>query len=245
MLQTVTARPPHGYDGAPSMASYTLRRIHADILSATLKPGQKLTSAELTSRYAVGLSPLREALCQLAGSGLVVLESQRGFHVAPVSTADLADVIASRRWLEPHALGLSMDHADAAWRIRVNAALQRFTGVAAKAGDQRPISGDWQQIHRDLHFTLISACASPTLIQFCSHLYDRFDRYRRLAIPTQSLMASTALDHGDIACAAVAGQRELALRLLQRHIDEIAAVVAANFTAELAARHSCSSRSST
>jgi len=230
-----------GCHGAPSLASYTLRRIRTDILSGVLPPGHKLSSAEMVAAYGVGLSPLREALCQLVGSGLVVQESQRGFHVAPVSQADLADVVVSRRWLESHALGLSIAHGGADWRAAVRAALGRFNQVAAQAGDLRPIDPDWQQIHRALHATLISACGSPTLLQFCAHLYDRFDRYRRLTVATQALMASTALDHDDIAGAALAGERDLAVGLLQRHVDEIAEVVVAGF----AARYSCSSSAST
>lgn len=87
----------NSYGSSFSKASEALRRMRADIVAGALKPDQKLSFKYLVSRYGVGTSPLREALCQLAGQGLVDLESQRGFRLAPVSKADLMDVISLRR----------------------------------------------------------------------------------------------------------------------------------------------------
>jgi DNA-binding GntR family transcriptional regulator len=168
-------------------------------------------------------------LSQLVGTGLVTLESQRGFRVAPVSRADLQDVVAIRRWAELHALELSTMRGDETWRAQVRTTLDHFIHVAAKAGDPRPINQDWQEIHRRLHFAMIGACNSPTLIRFCAQIYDRFDRYRRIAIPAQAFMAGTAGDHGDIASAALAGEHDKARFLLERHLDDIAEVVMAKF----------------
>lgn len=231
-------RPPPmaAYDDTHSKASAVLRRLRADIVSGALPPGQKLHLRKLVERYGVGTSPLREALCQLIGEHLVVLRSQRGFSVAPVSAADLADVIASRRHAEIYALGLSVEKGDARWRERVQRATEAFSTVAAKAGDPRPIDEHWERIHREYHFALIGACDSPILLGFCKSLYHRFDRYRRIAVPAQSFMASTARDHRAIAEAAIAGNREYAQKLLAEHIDDIAEVVAANFPAVDTAR---------
>jgi DNA-binding GntR family transcriptional regulator len=203
--------------------------LRRDIVSGRLAPGQKLSFGLLTAMYEVGASPLREALCLLVGRGLVVLESQRGFHVAPVSSEDLADVIAVRRHIEIYALGLSIGRGDDAWRRHVREATAQFSRVAAKVGDPRPIDEEWQVIHRRYHFALIEACNSPTVLEFCKQIYDRFDRYRRLTVPTQSFQAGPARDHQEIAEAAIGGEREKAQGLLRRHIGDIADVVATNF----------------
>ncbi len=219
-------RPPP--DDA-SKAAGTLRRLRIDIVSGQLAPGAKLSFGPLTARYRVGLSPLREALCQLVGGGLVTLESQRGFRVAAVSPAELADLVAVRRHIEVHAFGLSIRQGDTAWRAQLQAATARFAHVAAKAGDRRPIDEDWQQLHRAFHFALIGACRSPMLLQFCQQIYDCFDRYRRLAVPAQSFMAGPARDHHELTAAALSGDDARGQLLLQRHLDDIAEVVVANF----------------
>lgn len=228
------SRPP-ALRTDPSKASHTLRRLRSDIVAGVLAPGQKLSFKLLTANYQVGLSPLREALCQLVGHGLVTLESQRGFRVAPVSLADLEDVVAVRKLMEVYAFGLSVERGNAPWRAGLHAAHERFALVAAKAGDPRPINEVWEVAHRDFHFALIGACGSPSLLGFCHRIYDRFDRYRRIAIPRQSFMANIARDHAEMTEAAVAGHKDEAQVLLQNHLRQIAEVVSENFRRDRAA----------
>jgi DNA-binding GntR family transcriptional regulator len=218
--------------------------MRTDILAGALQPGQKLAFEFLTARYAIGVSPIREALSQLVGSGLVVLESQRGFRVAPVSREDLLDVAATRGHVELYALGLSVERGGEPWRKEMQQALQDFLRIAARVGDQRAISEEWQEIHRNFHFALIGACGSPILLEICGRIYDRFDRYRRLAIPTQSHMAGTAGDHKALTALALDGKREQAQALLKRHIEDIAEVVIANFPPDRPLREPCAPPSS-
>lgn len=53
---------------------------------------------DLTNRYKVGLSPIREALHRLLGEGCVQSVGQRGFTVPPLSRQDLEDITALRRF---------------------------------------------------------------------------------------------------------------------------------------------------
>jgi DNA-binding GntR family transcriptional regulator len=214
---------------APSISEFAFRRLRADILSTELKPGAKLPFYLLTKMYGVGVSPLRDALARLAGDGLVVVSSQKGYWVAPVSVADLKDVSAMRRSLELMALNLAIDLGDDHWRERVRAAYQEFCKVKQRVGDEAPITEDWEWRHRGFHLTLLSACGSPTLLRFCEQIHDRFHRYRRLALPTRSFMGALADDHGDVMAAALTGDKPHALALLDRHIMSSATLVADNY----------------
>src|SRR5712672_3207808 len=89
-------------------ATDTYRRLRQDILECRLRPGLRLRAEELCERYGVGISPLREALVRLSADGLTVLREHRGYHVAPVSKADLIDVTRMRIKLESAALASSI-----------------------------------------------------------------------------------------------------------------------------------------
>jgi DNA-binding GntR family transcriptional regulator len=194
-----------------------------------LRPGAKLPLHELVLRYQVSLIPLREALFQLAADGLVVQDVQRGFRVAPISTEDLADIVSVRRSVEPMAFGLSVERGDSYWRSNLATALDRFSRVRQMVGDTRPITDDWEASHRAFHFALISSCGSPMLLRICAQIHDRFDRYRRIAIPLRAWMAGTAEDHDDLFRAASVGDRAQAVELLALHVDHIATVLTAHF----------------
>lgn len=221
-----TRTTPHA---AASKAAYAMRCIHRDIVAGDLQPGQKLAFHALTAKYEVGISPLREALCQLVGQGLVLLESQRGFRVTPISPHDLRDVAAMRRHLEVHAFRLSIANGDSRWKEELRRAAGAFKNVAAHDHDVRLINEAWESVHRDFHFALMSACGSPILLQLCKQIYDRFDRYRRLAILRQSNMLSVAADHDSMFEAALRGDQVEGERQLTVHLTAITDLVFSHF----------------
>jgi DNA-binding GntR family transcriptional regulator len=72
-------------DDALTTASITIRdRVRDDIVAGTLPFGSRLTLDLLARRYSVGHMPVREALRQLEGEGLVVLTPNRGARVRAV-----------------------------------------------------------------------------------------------------------------------------------------------------------------
>lgn len=177
--------------GPASLAARVLGQLRRDILGVRFRPGAKLPLKVLAHEYDVGLTPLREALALLCGAGLVIQESQRGFTVAPVSETDFADIAACRRRIEPMCLALAITRGDETWRRQIEQAHRRFAPAAPRVGENAAIDEAWEVSHRAYHFALISACGSPAMLGFCMQLHDRFDRYRRLYIPTKSLMAGT------------------------------------------------------
>jgi len=197
-----------------------LLRLRADILSTDLAPGAKLALHHLAKQYGIGITPLRDALGQLAGDGLVIMESQKGFRVAPISVEDLRDVCDIRLKVELMALDLAFDRAGADWDRRMKQAYAAFIHLKARVGEDAPITAEWEGAHRELHMTLLSACASPTLMRICCQIHDRIHRYRRIALPTKSYMGGISEDHLDISKAAYRRDREGCKALLERHIVE-------------------------
>lgn len=209
---------------AHSMGEFMLRRLRADIVAARLAPGMKLALRHLAKEYRVGITPLRDALAQLAGDGLVIMESQKGFRVAPVSPDDLADLSDVRLRVELMALGMALDRGGADWVERLRASCAVFSGVQ-RVGDDEPVAEEWEARHRAMHMALLSGCGSPTLMRFVGRLHDRFHRYRRIARLTRSYMAVLHDDHGDIADAAMNADRARCEALLERHIAQSCGMV--------------------
>src|ERR1700752_1223931 len=84
-------------DGLPfrSLTSALLAHLRAEILSARLKPGEKVLIAAVAKRLGVSLSAIREARSRLVAEGLVRAEDQRGFRVSPLSIVSSPNAIAS------------------------------------------------------------------------------------------------------------------------------------------------------
>lgn len=205
----------------PALAKPTrVSRIAADlgdaIVAGRLAPGSKLNLDQLRAEIGVSLSPLREAVSRLVAEGLVVVEDQRGYSVAPVSRADLEEVATLSAEFEGLALGQAMARAGLDWESGILAALHR----ARKGGGGN--LGDYDS----LHDALAEGSGMPLLVQSCARMRRLLRRYRTLA-RYDGTERPLAADYAVIAEAAVARNGELAPVLLRQQIRRTGNAIAA------------------
>ncbi|HTH97371.1 MAG TPA: GntR family transcriptional regulator [Stellaceae bacterium] len=200
----------------PTLSSTLVARLREAIMRGDFIPGTKLHLDKMRATFGVSLSPLREALCRLESEGLVQIEDQRGYFVAPVSPDNLAEVIRLRVELEGMALREATAHGDTAWEGRILAALHQLNTCKRETADEKPV---WEACHRDFHAELISACRMPMLRQFCAMLHDQSDRYRRIFLAAHAPDRDTAAEHAAIAEAMIGRRTEDAVALMRDHIE--------------------------
>lgn len=81
-----------------------IAQIKRGIVLGTLRPGEKLTEAQLASSLNVSRPTIREALNQLVQEGLLVQEPYRGMRVASLSPQDLLDIAEVRVAIDTQAM---------------------------------------------------------------------------------------------------------------------------------------------
>lgn len=201
-----------------TLATTIGERLRAEIVTGRKGPGVKLLLHEIRAEFNASLSPIREALSRLASEGLVTAEDQRGYRVAPVSRANLGEILELRVLLECRALRASIERGDDAWEAELLAAHHRLSKY--ESGERRMSElEEWEGRHRFFHHRLIAACGSPVQLHFCKTLHDMNDRYRRLFLATHEPDRDVPGEHRAIAQAAIARDAEGACRLLQAHIE--------------------------
>jgi len=225
----MTRQIPIGSEPAPergraTLATSLVERLRQEVLSGELLPGQRIRLEELRDRYGVSLSPLREAVSRLGSEGLLLIEDQRGVRVAPVSAENLAEVVELRADLEPKALRDSILHADEEGEVRITGTLMQLSRQEKTDNGQQRVER-WERLHRQLHMSLISACRMPLLLQFCSMLNDRGDRYRRLFLANRTVDQRVALEHHQLVEACLERDADKACGLLRAHIEGAAVYV--------------------
>ncbi|MFK4448940.1 DNA-binding GntR family transcriptional regulator [Caballeronia udeis] len=72
-------------------------RLRSDILSGHLAPGSRLTIAPLTKRYGTSPTPIRAALQELQGQGLVITTPHQGARVRDIDEDYVANIYELRR----------------------------------------------------------------------------------------------------------------------------------------------------
>ncbi len=235
----LASRPRSGRLAAPARpidrATFTTQleeALRGDIVAGILRPGQKLSAAEVTGVYGVSATPVREALQRLSGEGLVDLDPKSGARVAGISLDDVRDIFAVRLLLEPRALALSMRRGDVAWLGGLAAAFERL-----RAAESRRAAGDgvrWREAmhesaeaHRAFHWMLLSACGSPWLLRFVSILHHHSARYRNVLAAGRD-RATWLRAHEEILRVARGRKAARGVAVLERHTrDGLAMLVKA------------------
>lgn len=200
-------------------ASDVLQRLREDILSCTLKPGDKLRFEALRDRYEVSFSTLREALARLVAEQLVISEGQRGFAVAPVSIPDLEDLTDARILLERELLRRSMLRGDDAWEAGILASYHRMDRLQSRLGEQYYFDIEWVRLHGAFHLSLVDAAGSPVLLDIRHRLFERANRYRRMSSRYRTQWRPKDTQHKQIMDAAL-DRRPEALELIEAHLRE-------------------------
>src|SRR6201991_2930938 len=119
------------------------------ILEGELKPGERLRAEALAQRFGTSRTPIREALLQLEGQGLVEVEPNRGAVVRSYDRDDVLDLYELRALIEPHAAARAATRIDAAQLAELDALCDAEDQLVANEG---------------FHRVILEAAQSPRLI---------------------------------------------------------------------------------
>ena len=95
------------------------RWLKNDIIRGVYQPDEKLRMSLLTSRYGLGVGPLREALSQLVAERLVTVVNQKGYRVAPMSEQELLDIFDARANMEAMLVRLAIERGGDEWEAEL------------------------------------------------------------------------------------------------------------------------------
>jgi GntR family carbon starvation induced transcriptional regulator len=201
-----------------SVAADLTHRLREDIITCRLSPGEPLKLEPLRERFGTSFTTIREAFLSLVADGLVVLESQRGFRVAPVTVDDLHDVTNARILIELDVLRRSIEKGDDEWEIGIMTALQRLNKIEERLTGSPSDDVRWRTAHKEFHVALVAACGSPTLLSIRNALFDRSERYRSLSAAYRPFKRNKTEEHRALMLAAISRDQKLSADLIEKHI---------------------------
>lgn len=198
-----------------TLASVIYNQVRQEILSGVMPPDEKINIRALCERFDVGFSPVREALNRLLSQQLVRQTDRRGFKVVPASWAELADLTRARCLINEAALRASITNGDSAWEEQVLLSFHRL--LRTPRDDLAPGFSQWTQAHRRFHASLLAACGSTYLMEYCDQLFDAAERYRLLGLSAVGQRIDADEEHRAIMQATIDRRADDATALLVRH----------------------------
>ena len=141
--------------------------IEEAIVSGELAPGSVLRQEQLSERFGVSRTPVREALRRLAALGLVSFEPNRGVRVRTISHGDLREAFLVRAELE------ALVTEEAARKMTPEALEEleecekRFARLTREVrshepgGNRRALMGEWMHANHSFHDVLYRVAELP------------------------------------------------------------------------------------
>lgn len=114
----------------PALWTFVYDNLRSRILTLQLAPGTSLTESLVAKELEVSPTPVRDALGRLCQDGLVEVVNGRGYRVALLTVADIAEICDLRFVVESGALRLACERVqpDGIEQLRE---LSRLTGDAS------------------------------------------------------------------------------------------------------------------
>jgi DNA-binding GntR family transcriptional regulator len=200
----------------PTKAELAYGLVREQILRGDLEPGAVIQQGLLARELGISTTPLREAMRRLMSDGLVELDAHRDARVSALNAEEARDLVEVRRSLDPLAAGLAAER-----RTRGDLELIRST-----AAELAPLRSDPKAeelgTHRRFHHAIYSASHNDLLVQTLDGLWDKADRYRRLALEverTQDDLDRTHAEHLALVEAVAAGDAETAAAVMLDHVN--------------------------
>lgn len=198
----------------PSRRSERLREIIEErIATGVYEPGAQLDETELATEFAVSRTPIREALMQLAFSGLIVMRPRRNAVVAEISPHRLCEMFEVMAELEAMCGRLAARRMADGDQQALLEALQLCRDAAAR---QDPDA--YYRRNEDFHLALYAASHNSFLAEECRNLKRRLSAYRRLQLRVRDRMDTSFKEHSEIYTALTIGDGARAEKLIRNHV---------------------------
>lgn len=191
------------------------------ITQGELRPGEKVSEAQLCKRFDVSRTPLREALKVLAAEGMVELRPRRGAVVASLQPEEIDEIFPIMAALEALAGEMLCKRATPADVARLQALHDRLV-AEYKQGDEAA----YLLANRAFHETVFELADNPTLRTLYAQILTRIRACRFVVSKTAENWRRAVQDHEEIMQAIQANDGRRLSRLLRRHVNGVAAGIA-------------------
>jgi len=196
-----------------SLSAQVSKVIIAGLLEGRLRPGDRLVENDLVDLLGVSRSPVREALTELAQSGVVVREPGRGGRIREWTKRDLEELFGVRSELEGYAARLAAGRVTSAYRSKVEKVITAMRKAARKDDYMAMIDLDMA-----FHEALWKLSGNLLLQQVLGGLSQQFRLFLTLNWKFHGGLDKVPDNHQTLLDAVMSGDPKIAGRVMIDHV---------------------------
>jgi DNA-binding GntR family transcriptional regulator len=191
--------------------------LRAAVISGELRPGVVYSAPSLAAQFGVSATPVREAMLDLAGEGLVDTVRNKGFRVTELSEKDLDELSELRALIEVPTVRRI---AEAGVPPSV---LDELRPLAAEIEDAAARGDLIAHVAADMafHLKLLALSGNQHLVETVRSLRARSRIYGLRSLADRDALVPSAHEHAELLDLLAAGDAPAAEELMRRHIGHV------------------------
>jgi DNA-binding GntR family transcriptional regulator len=180
--------------------------IKGKIIDFSYKPGQQLIEQNLSNKFGVSKSPVREAFQRLEGDGLVHLIPYKGAYVTALSMQEFKEICQLREALEVFCLEKGMISYSKEDIEDFKKTMELFENKLERKEEMKAI-----EYHFSFHYLIVKKLNNKLIENTYAKIHGKMERYLLLASkvrPKRLEVSNTehygileAMENGNVSCA--------------------------------------------
>ena len=187
-----------------------------EIVRGALAPGASLDETDIARRFNVSRTPVREALRQLAASGLVEARAHRGAVVAQPSIERLDGMFEAMAELEALGSGLAAERMSPVERHRLEAVHEELRTLSHAGDPER-----FHEVNEQFHNTIYAGSRNGYIAEITIATRARVRPFRRAQFRNLGRLAKSHAEHDRVVVAILRGDRNGAAAAMRAHIERV------------------------
>jgi DNA-binding GntR family transcriptional regulator len=185
-----------------------------EIVRGALAPGAALDETDIARRFSVSRTPVREALRQLATSGLVDARAHRGAVVARPSLERLTGMFEAMAELEALCAGLAAERMPAADRQRLEMIHEELRVLSHAGNPER-----FHAVNERFHNAIYAGSQNGYIAEMTLATRVRVQPFRRAQFRNLGRLAKSHAEHDRVVVAIMRGDKIGAAAAMRAHIE--------------------------
>ena len=185
-----------------------------EIVRGALPPGAPLDETDLARRFSVSRTPVREALRQLAASGLVEAQAHRGALVARPSIERLTGLFEAMAELEALCAGLAAERMSPTERYGLEAVHEDLRLLSHAGNPDR-----FHEVNERFHNAIYAGSQNEYIAEITLATRVRVQPFRRAQFRNLGRLAKSQAEHDRVVVAILRGDKTGAAGAMRAHIE--------------------------
>ena len=198
----------------PTLADKLATAIADGILSGALKPGVRLDEMGLAEQHGVSRTPVREALRQLAMSGLIDMRPRKGAIVSKATPDQVESLFVAMAEMEATCARLAAISMTPIERRRLQARHEAML-VLANAGETEAYS----DANVAFHGAIYAGSHNAPLADYAMSLRRRVGPFRRAQFQVEGRLVRSNQEHDAVVRAILSGDAAGAHAAMLHHVS--------------------------